>query len=66
MTREGFECQCGEYHKYPGYVFAHWDLRLTFTCKHCKRKYLILKGLATKQKDALAADIETNKKERGE
>ncbi len=40
----GFTCKCGEYHKYPAYVHAHWNLRLNFTCPECDRKFKVFQG----------------------
>lgn len=46
---KGFTCECGKYEKYSVYVYAHWDVKLIFTCE-CGIKYSIIKGRATKQK----------------
>jgi len=50
MTKQaGFGCSnCHTYNEYPGYVFAHWNMALKFTCQ-CGEKYTILRGNATKQ-----------------
>lgn len=44
---KGFKCECGKYHEYPGYVFAHYDVELIHTCEDCGRKHLIYTGIAT-------------------
>lgn len=43
---KGFTCVCGEYHKFPVYVFAHWQERLIYTCKKCGACYGVLGGRA--------------------
>lgn len=44
---KGFTCECGEFHKYPPYVYAHWRIDLKFTCPKCDRVYDIYAGVAT-------------------
>jgi transcription elongation factor Elf1 len=47
-TDKGFTCKpCGTYHKYPSYVYAHWDMTLTHTCPKCGAKHEIVSGVAT-------------------
>lgn len=48
---KGFRCRCGEYHRFPPYVYAHWNIILTFTCPKCNRKCEILQGQVTYSKD---------------
>lgn len=48
--RKGYQCKCGMYHEFPGYVYAHWDDALTHTCS-CGRGHLILKGITTEIKE---------------
>lgn len=43
----GYTCECGIAHKYPGYVYAHWDVELTNNCVGCGRRHRIFKGVAT-------------------
>jgi len=43
---EGFTCECGEYHKYPAYVFAHWRTPLTHSCDKCQRQHTVIMGMA--------------------
>lgn len=43
---KGFNCECGEVHKYPLYVFAHWHEQLDFMCPKCDRKYTVYGGKA--------------------
>jgi hypothetical protein len=40
----GNECDCGTIHKWPLYVFAHFDEELCFTCPECNRQCTILSG----------------------
>jgi len=47
VGEEGFDCTCGEFHKYPLYVYAHTGERLTFTCPKCGIKYIIFGLTAT-------------------
>jgi len=44
---KGYTCECGKFHEYPVYVYAHWGIELAHTCDECKRKHMILEGLAT-------------------
>ena len=43
---KSFTCKCGREHKFPPYVFAHWDEALTFTCPNegCGRQARIKNG----------------------
>ena len=44
---EGMTCEaCGRFDKYPAYVYAHWDIPLTFTCptEGCGKKYVVWQG----------------------
>jgi hypothetical protein len=41
----GFTCECGVYHKYPAYVYAHWREELVHSCD-CGRKHNICVGYA--------------------
>jgi hypothetical protein len=36
---KGFTCECGQYHAFPMYVFAHAHVPLVHTCKYCGRKH---------------------------
>jgi len=45
----GFTCECGEFHKYPAYVYAHWRDLLAFTCQSCQRQCAIVMGVARLQ-----------------
>ena len=55
MTK-GFVCTCGEKHRFPPYVYAHWRIRLVFTCPKCKRKWNILDGVASND-DTVAEEL---------
>lgn len=44
----GYTCDCGRYHKYPAYVYAHWSEQLTYTCD-CGSKVSLQNGVATKR-----------------
>ena len=49
MSREllkGFTCECGKYHKYGMYYYAHYDEAMIFTCPDCGTQYRLLKGKA--------------------
>jgi hypothetical protein len=37
---KGFNCECGKYHQFSVYVFAHTHVELTHTCD-CGRKHMI-------------------------
>ena len=43
---KGFTCDCGREHKFPLYVYAHWNILLTMTCESCSRTYEIQNGVA--------------------
>ena len=44
---KGYDCQCcKKNHKYPAYVFAHWDVTLTHKCEECDATHEILRGVA--------------------
>jgi hypothetical protein len=43
---KGFTCECGEFHHFVGYVYAHWDIRLTHECEKCGAKHSIRLGRA--------------------
>lgn len=43
----GFKCHCGIEHKYPPYVYGHWDIELQMTCSSCQRQYALLRGKAS-------------------
>lgn len=44
---KGFTCHCGEYHRFSGYVYAHWTTSLNFTCHKCSRDYSCIGGVVT-------------------
>ena len=44
----GFNCsRCGKWHKFGGYVAAHWDLSLTHTCE-CGQRHSLQSGVIEK------------------
>lgn len=47
---EGYTCMCGKFHKYPGYVYAHWTIELTHTCD-CGKKWKIYEGCVEELED---------------
>lgn len=51
MTKlvKGFTCECGTWHAFPSYVFAHWDDRLTHTCPECKAVHDVRRGVVKKK-----------------
>lgn len=54
---KGFDCECGEHHTYPPYVFAHYDEPLLHTCEKCGRRHTILQGRARLVKGNTLADV---------
>jgi hypothetical protein len=40
-TPDGFTCECGEFHEFSGYVYAHPNDLLTHTCPRCARKHQV-------------------------
>ena len=50
---KGYICEglhCGRYHKFPAYVYAHYDIELIHTCE-CGAKNVICCGEVTLQHD---------------
>lgn len=43
---KGFTCECGEFHEFSPYVYAHWSATLGCLCR-CQRVYEVCKGKAT-------------------
>ena len=55
---KGYTCACGEYHKYPGYIYAHFREMIDHTCPKCRRVYTILLGHATPKRKKRAKNKE--------
>lgn len=47
---KGFTCACGEEHRLPIYLYAHWREVFDFTCPQCGAAYSIVMGIATPKK----------------
>ena len=45
---KGFTCECGRYHEFDMYYFAHFDEVMIYTCPDCEQKYNLLRGKAVK------------------
>ena len=43
-TESGYTCDCGKFHKFGGWVFAHWNIELTHTCDACGATTVICEG----------------------
>lgn len=43
----GFTCECGLRNDYPGYVQAHWSVKLSYSCA-CHRRYILYRGTVVK------------------
>jgi hypothetical protein len=44
---KGYACEaCGTEHRFPAYVYAHWEVRITHSCD-CGAKHSVLCGVAT-------------------
>ena len=39
---KGFTCECGKYHMFNAYVFAHYADALVHVCDNCGRKHSVL------------------------
>lgn len=44
---KGFTCECGTYHEFPMYVFAHWRNIILHTCEECGAKHEVICGSVT-------------------
>lgn len=48
---KGFTCVCGKEHKFPPYVYAHWNVELVHTCElsdgGCGAKHWMRSGIVT-------------------
>lgn len=42
---KGYTCACGKFHKFNGYVYAHWNIQLVHVCA-CGRENKIKGGIA--------------------
>lgn len=42
---KGYTCACGKFHKFNGYVYAHWNIQLVHACA-CGRENKIKNGVA--------------------
>jgi hypothetical protein len=42
---KGFACECGEFHEFSSYVYAHWNTTLGCLCR-CRRVYEVRMGKA--------------------
>jgi RNase P subunit RPR2 len=49
FSPKGFRCECGKFHRYPGYVYAHFRNLLDFTCDECGAKHSIVMGRAERK-----------------
>jgi hypothetical protein len=49
---KGFTCDCGTFHRFPTYVYAHWTDELNFQCESCQRVWKIRRGYAWLFKDS--------------
>ncbi len=47
--KKGFTCNCGKFNAFTGYVFAHWNELLVFTCS-CGTEYNVFSGVAYENK----------------
>ncbi len=41
---KGYSCECGAWHRFPAYVYAHWDIGVNHKCDSCGRENSLLKG----------------------
>lgn len=47
----GHVCPCGERHKWPAYVYAHWRDLLTHSCNKCNQKTSLLSGVCSPKRE---------------
>lgn len=40
----GYRCDCGKFHKFPSYVFAHWRQSIRHACDRCETIHTIFAG----------------------
>lgn len=55
-TPKGYTCDCGKFHKFPSYVYAHWSEYLNHTCD-CGNINELIQGYRT---DEERTDLEIN------
>lgn len=55
---KGFVCDCGDVHRFPAYVYAHWQDDLTYKCPGCNRIYDICEGQVEQRVAAAASSKE--------
>lgn len=42
-VEKGYTCECGKFHKFSAYVYAHYDVELVHACD-CGRKNTLIGG----------------------
>jgi len=47
---KGFTCECGTFHRYGLYVYAHWRDVLVHVCSKCGAMHHIIMGHVTLKK----------------
>lgn len=43
VSRKGITCSCGKFTAFSMWVFAHWNIEISFTCE-CKKKFNLVSG----------------------
>jgi hypothetical protein len=43
-TPVGVRCLCGNENRFSVWVYAHWRMKITFTCPSCHAKCTLLRG----------------------
>jgi hypothetical protein len=49
MDNKGIACDCGNFHKFPPYVYAHTRDVLEFTCPVCGQEWEVIRLKAWKK-----------------
>lgn len=44
VSRKGITCSCGKFTAFSMWVFAHWNIEISFTCE-CKKKFNLVSGI---------------------
>lgn len=55
---KGLVCSCGEKHRFPAYVYAHWRSMIRMKCPKCGVEWEIVCGCASDADGNIAEELE--------